>query len=96
MGLAGSQVHYEGYGKTQLEALQSLDSLLRYHPDNATIHKEEEEEEEEEEEKERHEVAPGHQELRNNRFVYYVWDGKSCHYLAFSTLRGWWRVFIKE
>lgn len=37
MGLGGSKLRYEGYGKSINDALVALDSLLRFHYDHATV-----------------------------------------------------------
>lgn len=37
MGLGGSKLRYEGYGKSMKDALVALDSLLRFHYDHATV-----------------------------------------------------------
>lgn len=37
MGLGKSTLQYEGYGITKERALESLDSLVRFHYDHATV-----------------------------------------------------------
>ena len=39
MGLGGSTLTYEGYGKTRREAALALGHMLRYHHGNVTVHK---------------------------------------------------------
>lgn len=80
MGLGGSTVRYEGYGRTQHEAAQALDSLVTYHHEHASVRKE---------------AVRFDARGSVTLYSYFVWDGQQQHPVYFDVSHGRFRAYIQ-